>query len=273
MDNSFRLGPSEPLMVPVKHPGDVERIGSLATDLATAFDVPVELVSIVSPDDDEAEQARRLAEALADLGVAHASSSRVVVADRAAEAFVDLCCHRVVCMASAASPFKSGHYVGSFAASLLAHSTQPVLLLGPAASGRLESFGEVVAAVSDDAASMSILPFARELAMRLELPVSTVHVETATGNIYTNDYGEPRLWFPDSVHASVGVEPLAGDAVAGTLLDRSAGAIVAVATSARQGLAWIADGSVAFDVVAETDGPVLVVGPNAGAVSGGPPRF
>ena len=52
------------------------------------------------------------------------------------------------------------------------------------------------------------------------------------------------------------------DLVDETILERNEGTLLAVATHARQGLAWIAEGSVAFSLVSESKAPVLVIGPH-----------
>lgn len=265
-DHLFPLGPEQPLIVPVKRLADLERVGAVAARIADAFDASIDIVSIVCEGDDVVDEFDRFAHAVESFGQRSSRRARLrlFVSETVPETFVAACASSVTCMATGASPFKQGHYVGSFAASLLASCTAPVVLVGPAVAAAPQEYTSVIATISDDPASSHVLPAAREFATMLGLPMARVRVDTEGSTVYTDRYEDPDDRLASSLHAALGVDPVPEEQIDETILGRSSGAILAVATRARQGLAWIAEGSVAFDLVNESDSPVLAVGPKLG---------
>jgi len=271
VDEVFPLGPDMPLVVPLKRPADLDRVGEVAKRISTVFGSPIEVVAILCPDDDVADEFSRFAAQVDMLGNGDGVdvSLRIIVSEQTPETFFSYCAGATTCMATSASPFKDGHYVGSFAAGLLAKTTAPVLLVGPAVpAGLAAPYDEVVAAVSDSPESQHVLPVARAFASSLDLPMARVNIDTDAGIVYTSRYHDPEDCLPDSVRASITPGAIDVDHVDETILERNEGTLLAVATHARQGLAWIAEGSVAFSLVSESKAPVLVIGPHYHAWEG-----
>ena len=265
MEEVFPLGPDMPLVVPLKRPADLDRVGEVSQRVAETFGAPIEVVAILCPDDDVVEEFSRFAAQVDMLGngVEVDVSLRIIISEQTPETFFSYCAGATTCMATSASPFKDGHYVGSFAAGLLAKTTAPVLLVGPSVpAGSAAPYAEVVAAVSDSAESQKVIPVARAFASTLDLPMARVSIDTDAGIVYTSRYQDPEDCLPDSVRASMTPGAIDADQVDETILERNEGTLLAVATHARQGLAWIAEGSVAFSLVSESNAPVLVIGPH-----------
>ena len=107
---------------------------------------------------------------------------------------------------------------------------------------------------------------AHAFAVALDRPIAKVRVDTQKGIIYETDCHDPLEWFPEHVHASMRSDAIAEDEISDVLLERSEGGLLVLATRAHRGLAWICDGSVAFDAIAHTSLPIVVVGPKAGEV-------
>ncbi|NNC81827.1 MAG: universal stress protein [Acidimicrobiales bacterium] len=254
------------MVIPVRRSADLARLTPIAVKIAAATSLPVDVLTIVHPDDDLPEEFRAIASATLLLAeqIGSPVGCRMLCSKEPVDAFLHACCDNLTLMSTAATPFKDGHYVGSFAASLLAHATAPVLLVGPQVTGDAPlDWTEVVVAVASEIDSTAVLPYAHALGVALGLDLCKVHIDTGSGNIYMSRYGK-RMWFPDEVHATIGVEALEGSDVSATLIERSDGQLLAVRTHARSGLAWIADGSIAFDVVTNANGPILAVGPHVG---------
>jgi nucleotide-binding universal stress UspA family protein len=261
------------IVIPVRRPADLERLAPIAKKVAAAADLPVDVLTIVHPDDDLREEFEAIAAATSSLAreTGAAVRCRMMCSTRPVDDFLHACGESLTLMATAASPFKDGHYVGSFAASLLAHATTPVILVGPNVSADAPlDWTEVVVAVASEIDSTAVLPYAHELGLALDLDLCKVHIDTGSGNIYMSRYGK-RMWFPDEVHATIGVEAIENADVSKTLIERSDGQLLAVRTHARSGLAWIADGSIAFDTVSKATGPIVAVGPNVGEEPHGQP--
>lgn len=257
-------GTNNALVVPLRRPRDLSRVAPTVIKFANAMNLSVEVLSFVHPDDDFEREQGALSDAslLMRDKVDNEVSCVAVKTEDAVEAFFDYCADRLTCMPTSATPFRDEHYVGSFAAGLLARSTKPVILIGPSVEADTPlDWDEVVVALSPDSESMDILPVAREVADAMHLSLSKVHIDSGTGNVYENEYGS-RMWFPGEIHATVGVESMTAEAVGQTIVERAAGELLAVKTHAREGLAWIADGSIAFDAIGQSLGPVLLVGPN-----------
>ena len=259
------LSPDGTLVLPIRHAGQFPLVAGPAISVARALGLAVEILSVIEPDDDADAHLDRL------VGIGLEASEatgqpctvRLLVTEDVLSTVTGECSGRLVCMATSASPHTDLHYVGSHAASILAESSSPVLLVGPQVDSTARAT-EVVAAVSGQIESTSVIPYAAQLSRSLDLPLATIHVHGPDGVSSGDDH--MRLWFPGELHTSLDVEPIAGTDVAAALTDRAASAIVAVMTHARLGLAWIAEGSVAFDVVSSSPHPVLAVGPRIGSV-------
>lgn len=91
--------------------------------------------------------------------------------------------------------------------------------------------------------------------------MSTVRIDAEAGTLYETHYEAAGTGPPDAIRATLRPTPLERDDLSTALVERSHTAILAVATHARRGLVWIAEGSVAFDAIAKATTPVLAVGP------------
>lgn len=261
------LSPDGTLVIPLRHAGQVGQVAGPAVAVADALGLSIEVLSVIGPDDDSTSHLHRLVDAALELSEASALACavRVVVSDDVAETVIAECAGRLVCMATSASPHRDRHYVGSHAAALLAESTAPVLLIGPSVDTDAEAT-EVVAAVSGQIESTSVIPYAARLSRTLDLPLATIHVHGPDTAARADAGDHLRIWFPGELHTTLEVESVAGADVAMALSARADTAIVSVMTHARRGLAWIAEGSISFDVVASARLPVLAVGPRIGSV-------
>lgn len=235
---------------------------------ATALGCSIEVVSIASPDDDIERESARLHEAADALRSATGPGIEVtlLIDRRVLDRFIDHCRDRLVCMATSASPYDADHYVGSFAAGLLAVTTLPVILVGPQVEvGAMPPIERVNLAISSDVDGSASLAAAHEFACALECPMVKIRVDDTHGIIYESESQNPKQWFPEQVHASMHADPIATDEVCDALVERSRNGLLVMATRANRGLAWICEGSVAFSAIAKTTLPIVVVGPHATA--------
>ncbi len=252
------------ITIPLARADDLARVGGVAVLFADNLGCSIEVVSIIHPEDDVVVEFRRLGGAVERLA---ASIGKPVVLQLIAhenplEAVLDACKHRLVCMATAATPFHNQHYVGSFAAALLSESSAPVILVGPMVTTEPTVVDNVVVAVSNEVDERAALLAGHELATAIEVPLAKVLIDPK-GVIYHSDYHDLTDWLPDEIHASMATGPLGHDQICAELVDRSKSGILVLATRAHQGLAWICEGSVAFDTIARTSSPVVAFGPRA----------
>ncbi|MGI9608315.1 MAG: hypothetical protein ACR2P0_19450 [Acidimicrobiales bacterium] len=254
-----------PVVVPVRRPSHIVHTLPTAIWLARTLGTTIDVLTVLDPDDDRSFEERELTAALADAtrGADVGVDFRVIVAESVADGFVAHCSGRLVCMTTSADPFDHGHYVGSHAAALLEVSDAPVVLVGPSADADcIEHVTDIVVAISSDSDSKSILPHARWMAGACGVPMSTVRIDVEAGTVYESHYEAAGLGPPDSIRATLRSTPVEAGDISSSLVDRSNTAILAVATHARRGLVWLAEGSVAFDSIAKATTPVLAVGPN-----------
>lgn len=250
--------------IPLARADDLERVGAVASHFATLLDRSIEVVSIVDPDDDFSSEFRRIAAAVERFAE---STNRTVELHLSAsalplQAVLDACSGRLVCMATAASPFQADHYVGSFAAALLAESTAPVILVGPAATGQPRELDRVVVAVSADVDGNAALVTGAAFAQASGTPLAKVIIDPK-GVIYETDYLDANDALPDEVHASMTRGPLNPRQISHELVERSESGLLVLSTRAHRGLSWICEGSVSFDAISQTPAPVVAVGPKA----------
>lgn len=256
----------EPIVIPLRQPHELARVGRVAGLFATVFHRSIEVVTIIDPQDDLAIESARLDEAADALRLAtgHVVDVVTLVDSQVLSRFIDHCRDRLVCMATGASPFDEDHYVGSFAAALLAETTSPVILVGPRVAELVDtSIDRVVLAISSDVDGSASLAVAHEFAVALGCSMAKIRVDETHGIIYESSSHDPQEWFPEEVHASMRSEPIATADVCDVLVDRSHDGLLVLATRANRGLAWICEGSVAFSAIAQTTMPIVAVGPHA----------
>jgi len=254
----------EPIVVPVRHVDDVERVGPIAVLFARALERRILFVHVAHPDDDVAERHRRFGEAVGRLAMHESTpmSLQVVESLDEHEAVTDACVDHLIVMATAASPFRDHHYVGSCAASILARSTRPVVLVGPAMT-RGTSPERVYLAATDHGTHLAARRQAEHLARVFgELPVATLTIDP-DGVVYEHDYDDAHFDRPDEIHARLQPTAVKVRELGPTLARYAADGVLVIPTQARTGLAWICEGSVAFDAIAASTGPVVALGPAA----------
>lgn len=254
------------IVVPVKRPVDMLRVGRVASVFATALSLPLQFLNVVLPDDDLTDERSRFASALTVLQSTSTvdMSIDVVVGDRPADVVVERCSDAFTCMATSASPFRDHHYVGSCAAALLAVSRRPVVLVGPAVEADALIDGvRCVAAAAQSRPSEVVLSVASDLAEALDdSRVARLSIDP-TGVVYEHDYEDQKFDRPQEIHARIRADSVGKDSLGEVLAEASNGALLVVATRARAGLAWICEGSVAFDAVRHASMPVVALGPHA----------
>lgn len=273
-DGFEHLDETGTITIPLRRPADLDRVGRVANVFATALARSIEVVTIIDPNDDFALEFARFSKSVESFAQRAGIDVqlRVIANDHAQEAVLEICRDRLVCMTTGASPFDDAHYVGSFAALLLSESTAPVILVGPCVDEDAELDADrVVLAISDDVDSAASQGVAHDFAVALDRPIAKLRVDAEKGIIYETDCHDPLEWFPEHVHASMRSDPISNDEISDVLLQRSEGALLVLATRAHRGLAWICDGSVAFDAIARTSLPIVVVGPKAGDADTDPP--
>lgn len=261
---SHPLDSSNSITIPLARAGDLGRVGAVASTFAGMLDRSIEVVSIIDPEDDFAHEFRRIGGAVEMLAN---STDRTIVLHLIAhetplQGVLEACSGRLVCMATAASPFDNQHYVGSFAAALLSESTAPVILVGPAVAAGPIATEKIVVAVSNEVDDHAALLTGHALAQAIDAPLAKVFIDPK-GVIYETDYDDPAVGLPDEVHASMVSGPLGEEQITAQLLERSESGVLVLATRAHQGLSWICEGSVAFDTIGRTTGPVVALGPRA----------
>ena len=254
------------ITIPLRRPADLRRVGMVADLFASALHRTIEVITIVDPQDDLRLEFERFSRAVEDFAavVGRDVKLRVVADEAPLKGFLDMCLNRFVCMATAASPFDDAHYVGSFAAALLAKTSAPVVLVGPSVPDvSPPPIERVVLGVSNDVDSSVSLELAHTVATGFGCPMAKVRIDTEHGVIYESDSRDPREWFPEEVHATMRAEPIEQDDISAVLVERSAHSILVFSTRAHQGLTWICEGSVAFGAISLTSMPIVAVGPNA----------
>ena len=254
----------EPIVVPVRHVDDVGRVGPIAVTFAQALERRVLFVHVAHPDDDVAEQHRRFSQAVGRLAMREPTPMSLHVLESIDEhqTVTNACVDHLTVMATAASPFRDHHYVGSCAASILARSTQPVVLVGPAMTQAVAP-DRIYLAVTDKEPH----PVARREAEHLarvfgELPVATLTIDP-DGVVYEHDYDDAHFDRADVIHARMQPTSVKVRELGPTLARYAADGLLVIPTHARTGLAWICEGSVAFDAIATATGPVVALGPAA----------
>lgn len=255
------------IRVPVARPEEVSLIGPIAATFGEALDRTIEILSIVSPEDDLRLEQDRFRGVVSDLEaqLGYPVGFRLVVSDDRASAFVELCKDRLTAMLTSASPFDQTHYVGSFASALLAVSEAPVILVGPAvAEGTSFEPQRVFVGRSCDVDDTAATHAAEIFARQLELRVATVTIDPK-GIVYEHDYNDEHIDRPDEVHAKMRPGPIDKEEIADILVDQASAGLLVLTTRAHQQLARICGGSVAMDTIARATSPIVVLGPEATA--------
>lgn len=263
---------ASPIIVPIRRPGDLERVGAAAVLFASTLGLSIEVVTVLHPSDDIARDTARFRQIVEDFAVANGVSATldVVVDESEVGGVIERCAGHLVCMATSASPFDDDHYVGSIASELVARSSLPVILLGPQFAYVDElTIGRVVLAHGSGVDAAASSETARRMARSFAVPIARLTIDAEKAVIHESDSYDPERWFPDQVHASLRSEPLDHDALVKVLLERTNDGLLVVATRAKRGLAWICEGSVSFDVIARSTMPVVAVGPEVRLSSSG----
>ncbi len=255
---------TDPIVVPVRHLDDVHFVGRIAAAFATAFERRLLFVHVAHPDDDVAGRHQDFSRRIAALARQEPvpMSLHVIESTDEHEAVTRACADRFTVMATAASPFRDHHYVGSCAASILAISTEPVVLVGPSMTGATRP-ERVYLASADRTGNRAARRQAETLAHVFgELPVATLTIDP-DGVVYEHDYDDDLFDRPDEIHARMLDSAVETRSLGPLLAERSADGLLVIPTHARTGLPWICEGSVAFDAIDASTVPVVALGPSA----------
>lgn len=258
---------SPSIRVPVSRPEDVALIGPIAAWLARVLDRSIEVLTIISPEDEPRLEQDRYAGVIADLEAQTglSVSFRLTTSDDIATAFVELCRNRLTVMLTSASPFDETHFVGSFASALLATSEAPVVLAGPHVPlGVTLDPARIYVGRTREPDDLAATTVAEELAGQLGIPVATITIDPK-GVVYEHNYDDEHLDRPDQVHATMRSGPISDHEIADLLAERAVDGLLVLTTRANQNLARICGGSVAMDTIANSTSPVVVLGPSAEA--------
>ncbi len=252
------------IVVPVRHLDDVDFVGRIAAAFARAFERRLLFVHVAHPDDDVAGRHQDFSRRVADLSMREPvpMSLHVIESTDEHDAVTEVCTDRFTVMATAASPFRDHHYVGSCAASILAVSSEPVVLVGPSMTAATMP-QRVYLASADRATDGAARRQAETLAHVFgELPVATLTIDP-DGVIYEQDYDDDHFDRPDEIHARMLDSAVDTRSLGPLLAERSADGLLVIPTHARTGLPWICEGSVAFDAIDASTVPVVALGPSA----------
>jgi nucleotide-binding universal stress UspA family protein len=247
----------------------------VATQLAARLGAEVQLFSAVPTEDDVG---KREAE-LAGIDLPGSRVVRLVVVDRDPPAAIHRALHdldRATCVMATHGRGRSAAVLGSVADDVLARGGDPVVLVGPLVDYRLRSEG-VVACVDETPESTTVLPAALTWARLLGEPLvvltaaEPVPPEIAVGPVR-------RSFGPDGdvdAYLRRVARPLRGQGVdvqtkaVFSVIGPAAGVrayirahpavLVAVSSRVRRGLSRLAFGSVAAEIVRNSDSPVLAV--------------
>lgn len=250
--------------IPLARAGDLERVGAVAASFAALLERSLEVLVVVDPEDDFLADFKRFGAAVEEFAESTGQpvDLHMIASDVPLQAVLDACRGRLVCMATAATPFQADHYVGSYAAALLAETTAPVILVGPAVERAQGPVERVVVAVSAAVDGHPAMVTGGHLARAAGAPLAKVVIDPK-GVVYETDFHDMEDGLADEVHATMTQGPLDPQQIAHELVERSSGGVLVLATRANRGLSWICEGSVAFDAIGETPGPVVAVGPQA----------
>ena len=252
----------------------------VARVVAERLGVPLTLVTVVEPGEDEASSASHLRAVAAETGATWRllDGRNVAACIRGAAGGLP---DRVVCMASHGRG-RSAALLGSVASVVAAGARGPLLVVGPNVSASHQLTGDVVACVDGSKSSERVLPVAADWATALGLGLEIVTVAepvpqaVTPGAPYHRSHGPSLVAedYLDQVAAplrergvAVGTTAIYDPvSVVGGLADHFEGrppALIATMTHARTGFARLALGSVAASIVHELPAPVLLV-PGAG---------
>lgn len=259
-----RLDVGDTIVIPLRHTSDLERVATIALRFAEILDRRLEVVSIVHPADHYETERDRIESEVIGFARKHGTNieTHVVAHVSPRDALLEFCADRLVCMATSGSPFERDHYVGSHAATLLAHSRAPVILVGPAVAIGTPAAQRVVVAATPEVDCHEALVTGRVLAKALDGPIAKISIDER-GIVYEADYEQSTTGVPKELHASMVRGVIDDQRLCQILVERSRDSVLVLATRANRGLAWICEGSVAFDAVRHAEGPVVALGPNA----------
>ena len=259
-------------------PLDTSGIAELALDpteaLARRLHVPVELVIVSSPGMDVTEDRCYLDKLAAGLQC-DVGELRTAQSNDVASVLVDLADDpgALLCM-STRGQGRLAAMLGSVATAVVRHARHPVLLFGPAARAAT-TFDTVMACIEpgSDRSHAALAP-AVAMSMALDATLWLVEVGQRTWVVRdmdgTVDGGEVATIAHGLRHVGIGVEwEVRHDdrAATGILLEAEAlhPAVIVAASRARTGVARLALGSVAMEVVHGAPCGVLVVPPSSSA--------
>jgi nucleotide-binding universal stress UspA family protein len=254
------------VLVPLDGTAAATRAVPVATVLAGRFDADMVLVAAEVPG--EVTRTDWLDDALAN---ARADGARAEVVwstsvPEAVRTVADESDDPIVCMATHARA-RIGHALfGSVAEDVVRTIGIPAVLVGPRCPEVWRAEGPLIVCLDGSVASETIIPVAHVWAVALGARVILVHVfhpldvESATKPEAVVGPAAERLAADVDVEMRVLRGQIPADTIVG-LVDEFAPSLVAFATHGRTGLARVALGSVATDVVRRSACPALVVRP------------
>jgi len=252
------------LLVPLDQSPGAEAGLVAARGLAGLDDASIRLISVVIPNSDEAEASEHLRGAAARAGVdpteieVVASTGPALEIVRSAEAHRD-----VVCMATRSRSRFGELMLGSVSQMVIARSTAPVLLVGPAAEVAPGAAGPVLVPLDGSPSATSALGPAIEWAAKLGVGLHLVHVARrgSTGTAPVDGAALIESTMPQADAAGVGVTAAVFEGHPAELVveaARSRHASLLVLTS-RGATAELTLSKVARRIVHDAPVPVLVV--------------
>lgn len=234
--------------------GGDQRAISVAAVLAARFDLAVLAVTVASDSAECDERDVQLRQAVGD----REFGAKVVVDHHIPNGIVSAIEGRVTVMATRANPFVLDSYAGSVAEAVAAATPASLILVGPSVDPETAwEFDRVIAPVSQDLESLIAVPLAAEWARRFDVRLTCVHIDDSGTIAHGPSWWPSRLFGQET--------KIVGDKSIAAGISEQAGpnSLLVMATSARQGLGRIAEGSVMTEVVHSARHPTIVLGPKA----------
>ncbi|MEE9413775.1 MAG: universal stress protein [Acidimicrobiales bacterium] len=227
---------------------------TVVTDLAERFALSVVAVTVAVEDSEFDDRVIQLSEAVGDNGFAMTT----IVDHHIPNGIVRGIQGRVAVMATRADPFVLDSYAGSVAEAVASATTASLVLVGPSVdTDRAWDIDQVIAPVSSNLESLVAIPVAAEWARRFDVPLTCVHIDDSGTIAHGPSWWPPRLFGEETL--------IVADSSVAEGIGWQAGkrSLLVMGTSARQGLARIAEGSVMTEVVSRAQHPTIVLGPQA----------
>jgi nucleotide-binding universal stress UspA family protein len=238
------------IVVPLDGSDLADRALPVAEALATRWDVPVARVTVGEKDAEEPSD-----------GIGNRGQVTTVAAPSAAKGIVEFVegePGRLLVMSTHGRGRIAGALLGSVAESVLRGLDQPIVLVGPEAGAPAAELRRIVVCLDGSRHAESVLPVAETWARQLGLRLDLIEVIDPAPSPVLGDYVRRVA---DRLDVETRAEVLSGTDPVNVILRHAQiepGAMLAMTTHGRSGLARLALGSVAMRTVHESPVPVLV---------------